>query len=230
MPSHRWPTGTEFTRRVLEPDATCPRCADTDLVVCDHRHRYLQSFEGPLHLVCKLAHCRNAACPTRGHTISPSSELTIAPPRLLVGWGVFAWIGHRRIAKDWRVPQIREELRDAHRITGRALPLHAVPPRHDVDPCLDEALTRAASGPATARNGRRDLPPRRGCRLHDVRHEEGERSRRPFLDDGTAVIHEMPQVGDVGSGVHVVLGIWRSEGAVRDGLLGQRRARREGRG
>jgi len=40
----------------------------------------------------------------------------IAPPRLTVAWDVFAWIGHRRFARHWCVPQICGELSDSHQI------------------------------------------------------------------------------------------------------------------
>jgi len=40
----------------------------------------------------------------------------IAPPRLTVGWDVFAWVGHRRFARHWSVPQICAELSDSHSI------------------------------------------------------------------------------------------------------------------
>jgi hypothetical protein len=42
--------------------------------------------------------------------------MAIAPPRLTVGWDVFAWIGHRRFARHWSVPQIWGELSDSHAI------------------------------------------------------------------------------------------------------------------
>jgi hypothetical protein len=42
--------------------------------------------------------------------------MAIAPPRLTVAWDVFAWIGHRRFARHWCVPQICGELCDSHRI------------------------------------------------------------------------------------------------------------------
>ena len=101
---------------MLEPDSRCSVCGFDRLSICDHRHRYVDVLDGPLHVVSKLAHCMNPQCPTRGHTISPSAELIVAPPRLSIGWDVFAWIGQRRIARDWRVPQIREELQDSYQI------------------------------------------------------------------------------------------------------------------
>ncbi|RPI77690.1 MAG: hypothetical protein EHM42_13595, partial [Planctomycetaceae bacterium] len=42
--------------------------------------------------------------------------MAIAPPRLTVGWDVFAWIGHRRFARHWSVPQICNELGDSYAI------------------------------------------------------------------------------------------------------------------
>jgi hypothetical protein len=42
--------------------------------------------------------------------------MAIAPPRLTVAWDVFAWIGHRRFARHWCVPQIRGELSDTYQI------------------------------------------------------------------------------------------------------------------
>jgi hypothetical protein len=37
-------------------------------------------------------------------------------PRSIIGWDVFCWIGHRRFARHWSVPQIRAELMDSRQI------------------------------------------------------------------------------------------------------------------
>jgi hypothetical protein len=37
-------------------------------------------------------------------------------PWWLIGWDVFAWMGHRRFARHWSVPQIRWELADSHAV------------------------------------------------------------------------------------------------------------------
>jgi hypothetical protein len=42
--------------------------------------------------------------------------MAIAPPRLAIAWDVLAWIGHRRFARHWSVPQIRWELHDSRKI------------------------------------------------------------------------------------------------------------------
>ena len=34
-------------------------------------------------------------------------------PRWLIGWDVFCWLGHRRFARHWSVPQLRLELLDS---------------------------------------------------------------------------------------------------------------------
>jgi hypothetical protein len=42
--------------------------------------------------------------------------LSISMPRWCLGWDVFCWLGHRRFARHWSVPQLRAELKDAHQI------------------------------------------------------------------------------------------------------------------
>jgi len=37
-------------------------------------------------------------------------------PRWCLGWDVFCWLGHRRFARHWSVPQLRAELKDTHQI------------------------------------------------------------------------------------------------------------------
>jgi hypothetical protein len=37
-------------------------------------------------------------------------------PRWTIGWDVFCWLGHRRMARHWSVPQIRAELIDSYQI------------------------------------------------------------------------------------------------------------------
>ena len=33
-----------------------------------------------------------------------------------IGWDVFCWLGHRRFARHWSVPQLRLEVKDTHQI------------------------------------------------------------------------------------------------------------------
>jgi hypothetical protein len=77
----------------------------------------LFTFDGPLHLVCKLAHCPDPRCPQHYRTVSPEDEAGIALPRWIIGWDVFAWIGHRRFARHWSITQIKKELADTYAIT-----------------------------------------------------------------------------------------------------------------
>jgi hypothetical protein len=114
---HPWPADTVFTRLELEPqNRHCPHCSGR-LRLCDHRHRRLFTFDGPLHLVCKLAHCPDPLCPQHYRTVSPEDEGGIALPRWIIGWDVFAWIGHRRFARHWSITQIKNELADSYAIT-----------------------------------------------------------------------------------------------------------------
>lgn len=114
--SHQWPTDTAFRRKDLYVrDQACTVC-EANLHVCSHRRRRLFTLEGPWLLVVRLGHCADPGCPGHHRTVSPSEEMAIAPPRLTVAWDVFAWIGHRRLARHWSVPQICAELADSHRI------------------------------------------------------------------------------------------------------------------
>jgi hypothetical protein len=40
----------------------------------------------------------------------------VAMPYWMIGWDVFCWLGHRRFARHWSVPQLRLELLDSYDI------------------------------------------------------------------------------------------------------------------
>ena len=84
--------------------------------ICDHRYRRVFTLDGPLQLVCKLNRCPDPRCPGHSRTKSPEIEPRIALPGWIIGWDVFCWIGHRRFARHWSIPQIRMELLDSHAI------------------------------------------------------------------------------------------------------------------
>jgi MULE transposase domain len=111
-----WPTDTPFTQRILTVEQqTCTHCARA-LHVCDHRCHRLFTLPGPLELICKLARCPDPTCPGHAHTLSPQAEAQITLPWWTIGWDVFCWLGYRRFAQHWSIPQLRAELRDTHRI------------------------------------------------------------------------------------------------------------------
>jgi hypothetical protein len=85
--------------------------------VCDQRDHRIFTLDGPVQLCSQLVHCVDPTCPGSSHTYSPEIEATITLPWWVLGWDVFCWIGHRRFARHWSVPQIRSELLDAYRIT-----------------------------------------------------------------------------------------------------------------
>jgi hypothetical protein len=113
---YRWPADTDFAQWELDVlDRNCAACG-RGMYICDHRYRHLHTLDGPVELVCKLNHCPDPRCPGHARTKSPETEATIAPPHWAIGWDVFCWIGHRRFARHWAIPQIRAELLDAYRI------------------------------------------------------------------------------------------------------------------
>lgn len=113
---YRWPKDTDFALWELDlTDRDCPHCGRT-MHVCDHRHHHIFCLDGPTRLLCKLNHCPDLTCPGHHKTISPEAEATITRPYWVLGWDVFCWIGHRRFARHWSVPQIRAELLDSYHI------------------------------------------------------------------------------------------------------------------
>src|SRR5438477_9216895 len=114
--AYRWPAGTIFKRIALEvEDRSCPVC-DRYMHVCDHRYHSLWTFAGPTQVVNRLVRCPDTSCQSRGRTFSPEAELSMSMPRWCMGWDVLCWLGHRRFARHWSVPQLRAELQDTYHI------------------------------------------------------------------------------------------------------------------
>src|SRR5216683_5658568 len=128
--AYRWPAGTTFKRIALEvEDRSCPVC-HRYMHVCDHRYHALWTFEGPTQVVNRLVRCPDTSCQSRGRTFSPEAALAISMPRWGIGWDVLCWLGHRRFARHWSVPQRRLALKDTHQI---ALSDDAIEPSIGVD-------------------------------------------------------------------------------------------------
>lgn len=109
---YRWPADTVFTPIAVHvEDRWCQTCG-CRLTVCDHRHRRLFTLNGPLHVVCQLAHGPERGCPAHTRTISPEAETALARPWWVLGWDVVSWLGQRRCARHWSVGQRRAELAD----------------------------------------------------------------------------------------------------------------------
>src|SRR6266480_2464128 len=114
--AYRWPAGTTFKRIDLDvQDRSCPACGRA-MHVCDHRYHHLWTLQGPTQVVNRLVRCPDASCESRGCTFSPEAALSISMPRWCLGWDVFCWLGHRRFARHWSVPQLRLELKDTHQV------------------------------------------------------------------------------------------------------------------
>jgi hypothetical protein len=111
-----WPADTVFTQHVLcVEQQACELCL-RPLHVCDHRFHRVFSLQGPLELLCKLAHCPDPACPAHHHTLSPLAEAQFTLPWWSIAWDVFCWLGFRRFARHWSIRQLQDELRDSYHI------------------------------------------------------------------------------------------------------------------
>jgi hypothetical protein len=113
---YRWPADTVFTQQVLSVEQEECSVCQRALTICDHRFHRIFTLQGPLEIVCKLAHCPDPRCAAHSHTLSPLAESQITLPWWLLGWDVFCWLGLRRFARHWSVPQLQAELRDSFHI------------------------------------------------------------------------------------------------------------------
>lgn len=113
---YRWPEDTLFLQVVLNVEQEVCSLCQRPLHVCDHRFHRILSLQGPLQLVCKLAHCPDPCCAAHGHTLSPLAETQITLPWWLLGWDVFCWLGFRRFTRHWSIPQLQAELHDSFSI------------------------------------------------------------------------------------------------------------------
>ena len=105
--AYRWPAGTAFKRIDVDvEDRACPVCA-CSMHVCDHRYHHLWTLQGPTQVVNRLVRCPEPACASRGRTFSPAAAWSISMPRWCLGWEVLCWLGPRRFARHWSVPQLR---------------------------------------------------------------------------------------------------------------------------
>jgi len=110
-----WRENVEFIPIILAPEAEARVCAHCNRFthVSDHQDRHLHSLRGPLHVVSKVTCCPDKGC--AGHAekkVAAAEQMSIAPPFWSVCWDLFAWMGQRRFARHWSVPQIRAELKD----------------------------------------------------------------------------------------------------------------------
>ena len=69
-----------------------------------------------MQLICKLNHCPDPACTGHAKTKSPELEITLALPKVAIGWDVLCWIGHRRCSRHMAISLIQSELLDDYGI------------------------------------------------------------------------------------------------------------------
>jgi hypothetical protein len=113
---YRWPDETVFTQKILTVEQEACSLCQRALTICDHRFHRIFTLNGPMEIVCKLAHCPDHTCPAHGHTLSPLAEAQITLPWWLIGWDVFCWLGFRRFSRHWSIPQLQAELLDTYQV------------------------------------------------------------------------------------------------------------------
>lgn len=114
--AHSWCDDSKF--RSLTLDVLFRSCAfcGVETHVKDYKARRVYLLKEPTKVVSQMTLCPDGACPGRHHLMVAEEETLIAPPRWIIGWDVFAQIGHRRFSRHWSVPEIREDLIESHGI------------------------------------------------------------------------------------------------------------------
>lgn len=105
-----------WTEVVLErADRRCLACGGR-MQVKKHRRRRVYTLAGPVCYVLKVMYCPVVRCANHRRRFNPEPEAALALPHWTIGWDVFCWLGHRRFARHWSVPQLRAELTDSYQI------------------------------------------------------------------------------------------------------------------
>lgn len=112
----RWPKTTAFQEITLDYEqATCRVCGDA-LHYQSTRTRAFYQLTGPTRLACRLVWCLNPSCSAYRQLLSPEREKYLSWPGWCMGWDVLLWLGFRRFARHWSLPQLRAELWDSYQI------------------------------------------------------------------------------------------------------------------
>ena len=115
MGSTRRVRGTLTDRCLDVEDTTCPVCRAALRFRKDRIHP-IYTLQGPLKLICHQWCCANPQCPQHDHLVSPPGEVDLTMPRWIIGWDVLLWLGFRRYARHWSLPQLQAELTDSYQI------------------------------------------------------------------------------------------------------------------
>jgi hypothetical protein len=114
--AHSWCGDSKFRALTLEVLLRACAFCGLETHVKDYKERRVYLLREPTKVVSQMTLCPNGACPGHHHLMVAEEETLIAPPRWIIGWDVFAQIGHRRFSRHWSVPEIREDLIESHGI------------------------------------------------------------------------------------------------------------------
>ena len=99
--SHVWPSETVFERVDLTLDGQSCNTCGSELAMWGHRKRRGCTPPRPQLLVVRLGHFPEPDCPGHHRSVSARAGMALAPPRLMVAWGVVAWVGPPRFSRGW---------------------------------------------------------------------------------------------------------------------------------
>lgn len=111
-----WPSTTIFHDIVFPYEhAACCVCG-SPLHYQSTRTRAFYQLTGPTRVSCRLVWCLNPVCSQYHRPLSPEAEKFLSWPGWCMGWDVLLWLGFRRFARHWSLPQLQAELWDSYQI------------------------------------------------------------------------------------------------------------------
>ncbi len=128
----KWPKNTIFHDIVLDYEETECRVCGNVLHYQSTRTRTFYQLTGPTRLSRRLVWCLKPTCSLYHSILSPEAEHHISWPGWCMGWDVLLWIGFRRFARHWSLPQLRMELWDSYQIRLSVKTLAAYVQRYQV--------------------------------------------------------------------------------------------------
>jgi len=112
----KWPKTTNFHDIVLHHEHAVCRVCGKPLHYQSTRTRSFYQLTGPTRLSCRLVWCLNPSCSAYHDILSPEAEKLMSWSGWCMGWDVLLWLGFRRFARHWSLPQIQAELWDSYQI------------------------------------------------------------------------------------------------------------------
>lgn len=98
---------------LVASNETCPFCA-AGLFICEHRHRYVETLTGLVHVIAKGKRCSSSSCAHPEVRVRPSEEGRLVLKGHEFGLDVVMYAGEQYLRERLSIPRIHKLLRGQH--------------------------------------------------------------------------------------------------------------------